>query len=98
MNKNDFSLFQKYCEKALVHLTEECIENFKDTRDEESRIKLIYNIALKLPIGVTEHNGKDLDTAKKLKDKGNGYFSNKDYENALKSYNLGIIKCSQKSS
>lgn len=95
MNKNDFSLFQKYCEQALSHLTEECIESFKETRDEESRIKLLYKVALRLPIGFTENNGKNLETAKQLKDKGNGYFAKKDYDSALKSYNSGIIKCPQ---
>lgn len=98
MIKNDFSLFQRHCEKALAHLTESCIERFRETKDEESRIKLMYEIVLKLPIGVTDNNGKDLTTANQLRDKGNAYFAQKDYDNALKSYNDGIIKCPQSSS
>lgn len=97
MNKNDFNLFQKYCEKALCQLTKEHIENFEDTKDEESRIKLLYTIALKLPIGVTVNNGKNLEVTKQFKESGNGYFAKKDYENALKSYNDGIIQCPQSS-
>lgn len=95
MNRNNFSSFQKYCEKALCQLTKECVESFIDTNDEESRIKLLYSIALKLPISITENNGKDLEAAKRSKDEGNGYFAKKDYNNALNTYNDGIIKCPQ---
>lgn len=97
MKKTDFNLFQKYCEKALAQLTEECVQQFKETKDEESRIRLLYKIGLKLPIGVTENNGKDFEVAKKLKDTGNGCFAKKNYDNALKAYNEGIIKCPQNS-
>lgn len=97
MNKNDFSLFQKYCEEVLRQLNEECIESFRETKEEESRIKLIYEIALKFPIEITEKNGKDFEAAKRYKVQGNNFFANKDYHSALNSYNDGIIRCPQNS-
>ncbi|KAJ8951452.1 hypothetical protein NQ318_006883 [Aromia moschata] len=90
LNKNDYTLFQKYCEKTIGKLTEECVESFRATKDEESRIKLIYDNAGLLPITVEENNGKNLEKHNRKK-------SRKDYDNALKAYNAGIIKCPQDS-
>ncbi|KAJ8934866.1 hypothetical protein NQ314_013140, partial [Rhamnusium bicolor] len=95
MDKNDLSLFQKYCEKTIGKLTEDCIEKFRATKDEESRIKLLYDKAVLIPINVMPNNGKNSEVAQQEKVKGNSYFAKKDYTNALKAYNKGIIKCPQ---
>lgn len=93
--RNDCTLFQKYCEKAIGKLTDDCIENFKATTDEEARIRLLYKEATQIPIIVSPNNGKDVEIAQQEKSKGNSYFAKKDYCNALKAYNNGIIKCPQ---
>ncbi|XP_018578853.1 SET and MYND domain-containing protein 4-like [Anoplophora glabripennis] len=93
--RKDCTLFQKHCEKIIGKLTEECIDNFKATADEEARIKFLYDQAVQIPITISPNNGKDIEIAQQEKIKGNSYFAKKDYTNALKSYNNGIIKCPQ---
>lgn len=93
--RNDCTLFQKYCEKAIGKLTNDCIENFKATTDEEARIRLLYEEATQIPIIASPNNGKDIEIAQQEKTRGNSYFAKKDYSNALKAYNNGIIKCPQ---
>ncbi|CAG9855188.1 unnamed protein product [Phyllotreta striolata] len=94
-DKNDYTVFQKYCEKAIGQLSEECIQSFKETTDEGSRIVLLYQAATKIPITIIELNGKNFEVSQEQKTKGNSYFAKKDYANALKAYNEGIIKCPQ---
>ncbi|KAJ8923754.1 hypothetical protein NQ315_010335 [Exocentrus adspersus] len=95
LSRNDSTLFQKYCEKTIGKLTDECIAEFGATADEEARIKLLYDKALQIPIAISPNNGKDIETAQQEKVKGNSYFAKKDYTNALKCYNNGIVKCPQ---
>lgn len=95
VGRKDCTLFQKHCEKIIGKLTEECIGNFKATADEEARIKLLYDQAIQIPITTSPNNGKDIEIAQQEKTKGNSYFAKKEYSNALRSYNHGIIKCPQ---
>ncbi|KAG5899711.1 hypothetical protein JTB14_030102 [Gonioctena quinquepunctata] len=97
LDKNDYTLFQKYCEKAIGQLTTDCIDEFQETNNEESRVKLLYDAATKIPITLTELNGKNIEVAQKAKTNGNSYFSKEDYINALRSYNIGIVICPQNS-
>ncbi|XP_056645073.1 SET and MYND domain-containing protein DDB_G0273589-like [Diorhabda sublineata] len=93
----NYTLLQNYCEKAISQLSGECIERFKKTKDEYSRIKLLYEAATSIPITILELNGKTLKNSLERKIEGNSYFAKKDYINALKCYNDGIIKCPQNS-
>lgn len=95
MNKNISSSFQKCCEKALDGLTKEFVISFLEAKDEETRIKLMYEPCLKLPLGYTKDNGKNFEDAKKLKETGNMHFASREYEKALNTYNKGILKCPQ---
>lgn len=90
------TVFQRYCEKAVAAINEQDVENFKKTTNEEDRIKIIYQFAKNIPIESIK-NGKNYDEAQGEKAKGNGFFARKDYENALKAYNRGIICCPQTS-
>ncbi|CAH1153779.1 unnamed protein product [Phaedon cochleariae] len=96
-SNNDCMLFQKYCEEAIGDLTAELVGQFEAANDEQSRIQLLYSSTLKLPVILKQKNGKDLNEAQEQKTKGNAYFARKDYSNALKAYNTGIVKCPQDS-
>ncbi|XP_050519109.1 SET and MYND domain-containing protein 4 [Diabrotica virgifera virgifera] len=96
-SKSDCSFFQKYCEHAIGQLSENELEEFRQTKDENSRIQLLYEAATNIPITLNELNGKNYELSQSEKSKGNTYFAKKDYYNALKCYNDGIIKCPQNS-
>lgn len=91
---NNSSIFQNYCENAIKKLKNDDIEQFKLTKDDETRIKIIYNVAKTMEINYND-NGKDFNRAQEEKNLGNQYFVKKDYKNALNSYNNGIILCPQ---
>lgn len=96
MNNNiTTTIFQEYCEKVINKLTEECIENFRVTKDEDTRVKLLYEAALSIPINFIQNNGKDFQAAQVEKVKGNAFFAKKDYSNALQTYSRGICICPQ---
>ncbi|XP_060525878.1 SET and MYND domain-containing protein 4-like [Cylas formicarius] len=95
MSKNNIILFQKYCENAIGKLSDECIDAFKGTKDDVSRIKLMYDTAKKISIIIPEASDKDIKVAENMKNEGNKLFARRDYRNALKLYDEGIIKCPQ---
>ncbi|KAH0820334.1 hypothetical protein GEV33_002458 [Tenebrio molitor] len=86
--------FQRYCEKAIGQLSEEDVDKFKSTTREDERIKMLYDFARKVPIAAAT-NGKDFKLAEEAKLKGNKLFAEKKYEEAINSYNCGIIVCPQ---
>ncbi|RZC42755.1 SET and MYND domain-containing protein 4 [Asbolus verrucosus] len=90
------SHFQKYCEKAIEKLSEDEVTKFKLTTREDERIKIMYDFTKTIPISLT-NNGKNLDLAREAKEKGNTFFVGKKCEEALNSYNYGIIMCPQDS-
>ncbi|CAG9765419.1 unnamed protein product [Ceutorhynchus assimilis] len=88
--------FQKYCEKAIGKLTPECIEAFRQTKDDISRIQLMYDVAKQIPLSACESD-KAFKLAEAKKNEGNKYFAKKDYHKAIRCYNDGIICCPQES-
>lgn len=90
------TIFQKYCEKAIAKLSEEEVEKFKSTSRDDERIKMLYDIAKTVPV-TTISNGKNFKQAQEEKIKGNNFFAKKNYEEALRRYNCGIIVCPQDS-
>lgn len=95
--KTNITEFQKYCEKAIGKLTPECIESFRDTKDDITRIQLMYNVAKQIPLTVPDDGDKNVKVAEDRKNEGNNFFAKKDYINAIKCYNDGIIRCPQES-
>ncbi|KAF7268904.1 hypothetical protein GWI33_018006 [Rhynchophorus ferrugineus] len=87
--------FQKFCEKALARLEPNDLNEFKGTKDDLSRIKVLFDIAKSIPVSLPEENAKDFSAAELSKNEGNALFAKKEYETALKSYNKGIIRCPQ---
>ncbi|XP_030752090.1 SET and MYND domain-containing protein DDB_G0284059-like isoform X1 [Sitophilus oryzae] len=87
--------FRAFCEKAIANLTIEDVDSFKSAKDDISRIRIMQDIAKLVSIGIPEDAGKDYMVAESKKSEGNQLFGRKDYKNALKCYNEGIIKCPQ---
>ncbi|XP_030750279.1 tetratricopeptide repeat protein 4-like [Sitophilus oryzae] len=81
--------------KAIANLTIEDVDSFKSAKDDISRIRIMQDIAKLVSIGIPEDAGKDYMVAESKKSEGNQLFGRKDYKNALKCYNEGIIKCPQ---
>lgn len=63
---NNSSIFQNYCENAIKKLKNDDIEQFKLTKDDETRIKIIYNVAKTMEINYND-NGKDFNRAQEEK-------------------------------
>lgn len=95
--KSNITDFQKYCEKAIGKLTEKCVDAFRDTKDDISRIQLMYDVAKQIPLAAANDNDKDYKVAEERKNDGNKLFAKKDYANAIRCYNEGIIRCPQES-
>ncbi|KAL3290275.1 hypothetical protein HHI36_023623 [Cryptolaemus montrouzieri] len=87
------SNFQTDCQNSIDRIPEEVLSAFNSAKDAESRVKIIYeyiNISVEL-----DTNRKNLSIAEAEKANGNKYFAKKDYKNAVKAYNTGIMSCPQ---
>ncbi|XP_050308139.1 SET and MYND domain-containing protein 4-like [Anthonomus grandis grandis] len=92
--KTNITDFQKYCEKAIGKLSNDCIESFREAKDDITRIKLMYDVAQQIPLG-SGSSDKDVKLAEEKKNEGNRFFAKKEYGDAIKCYNHGIIYCPQ---
>lgn len=86
--------FQSECEKVIRLISDEDITKFNDAKDHESRIETIFKYADTIPIELKE-SVKNMKIAEAEKAKGNSFFAKKNYDNAIKCYNLGIVNCPQ---
>lgn len=88
------SVFQKHCQTAIEKLTENDINNFKNTNSDEDRIQFIYSFAKTIPCGVKTSTKNKADALLRKKT-GNDFFAKKEYPQALATYNYGIRVCPQ---
>ncbi|XP_066138308.1 SET and MYND domain-containing protein 4-like [Euwallacea fornicatus] len=94
--KASISDFQKNCEKIIGKLTEECIDQFRETKDDVTRIRYMYDVAKLIPL-VPQETDKCFKFAEDQKNLGNKHFAKKEYGRAVQCYNAGIIRCPQES-
>lgn len=57
----------------------------------------MYDVAKQIPLAAANDNDKDFKVAEERKNGGNKLFAKKDYANAIRCYNEGIIRCPQES-
>nr|CAH7730448.1 unnamed protein product [Callosobruchus chinensis] len=91
------SEFQKCCQNVIDQLTPETLDKLNESKDEETRIRTLYEVVTKIGIVPDKQRGKSYEGALEGKTAGNGFFAKKDYKNALKTYNKGIVLCPQDS-
>lgn len=86
--------FQKDCDKIVQKLQESDCEKFKQLEGNDEQVRFMYEFAKTMPI-VLKDGGKNFEDAQRKKAEGNALFAKKEYEEAIRAYNDGIIKCPQ---
>lgn len=84
--------FVAHCTEIISSLQLEDVNNFKNTYDDQSRVKYLYPFATKVPLHPCE-TGKDFEKAQSEKLRGNEKFSEKNMPAAITLYSAGMTVC-----